>query len=105
MRLAYPNITQLKGQVVGISTDTPDSLQQLHKQMALPFALASDPGHQVIDRYAGIEVKGSPESKPHARPAVFVIDRAGIVRWSYVGKSPVDRPETIAILDALYKAP
>jgi len=68
----------------------------------LPFTILSDETLAVIDRY-GLRHPGEPESdgKPIARPSVFVLDRAGIVRFAHVGEDPLDRPTTRLILLAL----
>lgn len=69
------------------------------------FSLLSDPGSEVIDRYAlrdpayaGQKVEGIPH------PAVFVLDREGRVAWSKVETDYRQRPsndEIRAALDAV----
>ena len=38
------------------------------------------------------------ETNDIAKPATFVLDKDDIIRWSYVGNSPVDRPFADKIL-------
>jgi alkyl hydroperoxide reductase subunit AhpC len=36
-----------------------------------------------------------------ARPALFILDRDGVVRWNYIGMSASDRPPIDEILSQL----
>lgn len=66
----------------------------------------SDPNSEVIDRYAlrdpayaGQKIAGVPH------PAVFVLDREGIVRWSKVETDYRQRPSNEEIRAALDAVP
>jgi peroxiredoxin len=66
------------------------------------FTLLSDPGSTVIDRYAlrdpayaGADGDGLP------RPAVFVLDEKGIVRWRQIETDYTQRPSVAEIQTAL----
>ncbi len=66
------------------------------------FPLLSDADHATIDRwavrdpaYTGTENDGLP------RPAIFVLDREGIVRWSRIETDYKQRPELNEIQAAL----
>lgn len=68
----------------------------------MDFLLLSDPDSSVIDRYglrdpayAGEEGDGIPH------PAVFVLDREGIVRWSKVESDYRQRPSNEEIRAAI----
>jgi hypothetical protein len=56
-----------------------------------------DPNADAIRRFGLADVD---EQVPHliARPAAFVIDAAGIVRYRYVSRTPDDRPTTALLL-------
>jgi peroxiredoxin len=62
------------------------------------FTFLSDPGHRVIDRY-GLLNEADRRGIPH--PTVFVIDRAGVVRWKSIEVNYKIRPTNAMILAAL----
>jgi peroxiredoxin len=64
----------------------------------LKFPLLEDPGHKVIDRY-GLLNPVSNRGIPH--PAVYVIDKWGIVRWKFVETNYKIRATNEQILEAL----
>jgi peroxiredoxin len=58
----------------------------------LPFPLLADESREVTRSY-GVYVAWNFESWRIARPATFVIDGAGIIRYIYVGRHQFDRPK------------
>ena len=94
-----------------ISVDPPDVSKEFAAKLAadghgeLGFSLLSDPDHQTIDAY-GLHDPAYDGEKfagiPH--PAVFVIDKNGVVRWAKVESNYRERPsneEIRAALDSL----
>lgn len=65
-----------------------------------PLVFLEDAGHRVIDRYGLLNV-----SYGIARPATFVIDKSGVVRWRFVERSYQVRATNEAILEALEQIP
>lgn len=66
-----------------------------------PFPLLADEARQVVRAY-GVYVALNFESFRIARPATFLIDASGIVRFIHVGRHQFDRPsveQIMAILD------
>ncbi len=61
------------------------------------YTFLSDPGHRVIDRY-GLY---NPEGRGWPHPTVYVIDRAGVVRWKFTEVNYRVRPTNEMILEAL----
>lgn len=70
----------------------------------LPFAVLSDETLATIDAY-GVRHHDEPEGRAIARPALFVLDRAGAVRFAHVGDAPRDRPAPDLVLLALETIP
>jgi peroxiredoxin len=64
------------------------------------FPLLVDPDSQTIDRY-GVRDPIPEANGPVARPALFIVDRSGIVRFAHIGEAPDDRPALGAVLLAL----
>ena len=66
----------------------------------LPFPLLSDETLTAIDAY-GVRHHDEPKGRAIARPSLFVLDRAGVVRYAHVGEHERDRPALGAVLLAL----
>lgn len=58
-----------------------------------PLPVALDAGLTLV---RGLEIAGN-----LSLPATFILDREGIVRWTYVGTSIADRPSVVTIRSAL----
>lgn len=65
----------------------------LHK---IPFKLLSDPQDKVIDEYG---VRSA--FNYGAEASVFIIDKAGMIRYKYIGKVPQDIPTNDILLETL----
>lgn len=65
-----------------------------------PFPILSDPERVVIGRY-GLAHDDPDAEHPVSRPATFILDSEGTVRFGYVGEHTRDRPTVDAILLAL----
>jgi peroxiredoxin len=66
---------------VAISVDAPDVSEDLRRKAGLTFAILSDPKTDVIRRYDLLHSRGGPDGQDISRPAEFLIDRSGVVRW------------------------
>ena len=58
------------------------------------FPILSDPNHAVADAYGVFNLLNDGVDTP----SVFVIDRAGRIAWSHIGKDASDRPNSAEIL-------
>jgi peroxiredoxin len=67
-------------------------------QLKIPFPILSDPEHKVIDAYDLFNAQGK-----IAKAAVFVLDKKGIVRWSFLNEDYKIRPLNEALLEELKK--
>jgi peroxiredoxin len=67
--------------VVGISVDPPEINQRQSQKLGYTFPLLSDPKAKVIRRYDVLHPGAGPKSADIARPAEFLIDSDGVVRW------------------------
>ncbi len=61
------------------------------------FPILADPDHAMADQYGVFNLLGDGV----ATPSVFVINQAGQITWSYVGKNINDRPTNQEILSNL----
>lgn len=68
--------------VVAISVDAPDVSRDLAKKAGYTFPILSDPQAETIRRYNLLHKGGGPGGSDIARPAEFLVDPSGTVRWT-----------------------
>ena len=73
--------------VLGVSVDSVAQNRAMVDKLILPFPLLADVDGTVARHYGVWD-----ESGEIARPAIFVIDPTGVVRYAYVGEDFADRP-------------
>jgi peroxiredoxin len=66
---------------VAISVDPPATSADLAKKARYTFTILSDPNLDVIRRYDLLHHGGGPEGHDISRPAEFLVDSSGTVRW------------------------
>jgi peroxiredoxin len=66
---------------VAISVDTPDVSRNLASKASYTFPILSDTTRETIVRYHLLHKGGGPEGSDIARPAEFLVDATGTVRW------------------------
>lgn len=66
---------------VAISVDAPDVSRDFAKKAGLTFTILSDPTAEVIRRYDLLHTGGGPDGHDISRPAEFLINSTGIVKW------------------------
>jgi peroxiredoxin len=67
---------------VAISVDPPEVSRNLAEKAGYTFTLLSDPDAAVIRRYQLLHTRGGPEGHDISRPAEFLVDSNGTVRWT-----------------------
>jgi peroxiredoxin len=67
---------------VAISVDTPEVSRNLAGKAGYTFPVLSDPTAETIRRYNLLHKAGGPEGSDIARPAEFLVDSSGTVRWT-----------------------
>ena len=66
---------------MGISVDPPEINRRQSQKIGYTFMLLSDPKAEVIRRYDVLHPGAGPKGTDIARPAEFLIDSGGFVRW------------------------
>ena len=66
---------------VAISVDSPEVSRNLAQQQGYTFPLLSDSNTQVIRRYDLVHAGMGENGHDIARPAEFLVDSSGTVRW------------------------
>jgi peroxiredoxin 2/4 len=87
--------------VVGISVDPPEVNRRQSQKMGYTFPLLSDPKTQVIRRYDVLHPGVGPKGADIARPAEFLLDSNGVVRWVNLTENIAVRARPEQVLEAL----
>ena len=88
-------------EVVGISVDSPAESRKLCEERGYTFPLLADPGAETIRRYGVLHPKGGEDGKDIARPAEFVVDATGTIRWENLTEDIRVRARPEAVLGAI----
>ncbi len=93
-RDSMSKLNGMNAQVVGISVDSPFANKAFAAQNNLQFPVLSDFDRQTVKMY-GIELKDFAGLKGYtaAKRAVFVVDNAGVVRYSWITDDPGVEPK------------
>ena len=89
-------INALKAQVVAVSADNLDTALNTKASLGLKFTILPDPNKEVIRRYSVLH-----PDEGIARPAVFIIDKEGVVRFASISDDPTVLPDFGAIKGCL----
>jgi peroxiredoxin len=68
-------------QPVAISVDAPEVSRNLAVKAGYTFPILSDPNTEAIRSYHLLHKGGGPDGSNIARPAEFLVDSSGVVRW------------------------
>ena len=90
---------------VAISVDPPEVSEHLCSKQGYTFTFLSDPNREVIRRYDLLHKAAGPESSDISRPAEFLVDRSGIVRWENFTEDIRVRPRAQQLLAAARAIP
>ena len=89
--------------VIGMGVESDRAHRAFAESLALEFPLLSDFNRQVVKEF-GIDYT---EDKPYsgfwgmARRSVFVLDRDGVVRYTWVTDDPLIAPEIEPVIEAV----
>ena len=66
---------------VAISVDTPEQSADLRRKAGYTFTFLSDPNTEAIRKYDLLHKGAGQNGHDIARPAEFLVDKSGTVRW------------------------
>jgi len=95
----YDKIKAAGGDVVAISVDKIEKSIELSTKLKLPFPILSDVDHKAIDAYDLYNAAGK-----ISKPATYVLDTKGVVRWSFFEEDYKTRPLSEVLLEELRKS-
>lgn len=76
-----PKFEEVGVRPVAISVDSPEQSRDLSQQAGYTFTFLSDPKAEVIRRYDLVHAGAGIDGQDIARPAEFLVDSSGTVRW------------------------
>jgi len=88
-------------QIVAISVDSGDESRKLCQSQGYTFTFLSDPRAETIRAYGVLHEHGGERGQDIARPAEFLVDREGTVRWVNLTESILARLRPDMILRAM----
>jgi len=100
LRDDYERFTALGAEVLAISAESPARSETYLRSHPLPYPTLVDEDHEVFDAY---DVTSRMISLGQ-RPALFVVDRDGVVRFEEVGAQQYNIPRNenvLAVLESL----
>jgi peroxiredoxin len=102
------NIEQLNAlgiRPVAISVDSPETSRNLMQQQGHTFTFLSDPNTEMIRRYDLVHAGAGEDGHDIARPAEFLLDSTGTVRWVHLTENywVRARPEEVLEVSKLLK--
>lgn len=83
--------------MLAISTDDLKGAQSIVDKVGIEFPVLYNSDSDVVEAYGVYNLRGD----SLAAPATFIIDTAGIVRWSHISQRTSDRPKTSEIVAQL----
>lgn len=93
--------------MIAISVDSPADSESLRRSQGYTFSILSDAHEDVIRRWDLVHVHGRRDGADISRPAEFLIDSSGKVRWVNLTEDFVVRArpeEALAAFDAMNKS-
>jgi len=95
-----PQFDSRKIRVIAISVDTPAESEHLRETQGYNFPILSDAKDEVIRRWDLVHPHGGENGADIARPAEFLIDSNGRVRWVNLTEDFRVRARPQQVLDA-----
>jgi peroxiredoxin len=105
---ALPEFDSRRIRVIAISVDTPAESEKLRQSQGYTFPILSDAHDDVIRRWDLVHPHGGVDGADIARPAEFLIDESGKIRWVNLTDDIVVRArpqQVLKVFDAMNAAP
>ncbi len=96
----YGRIRTAGVELFAVSVDPPAASEALRERLGVPFTFLSDSDGAVLDRL-GIRHRGGHGGEDIAYPAQILVDRDGIVRWTFRADSYRQRAHPEDVLAAI----
>jgi peroxiredoxin Q/BCP len=94
LQAAYAQFRVRKAEILALAVQDVSHAQVMDQIVQADYPILADVDHAVADAYGVFNLLGDGV----ATPSVFVMDPAGRIVWSYVGKDANDRPSPADVL-------
>ena len=94
LRQDYQEFVRRDSAIFAVNPEDRKTVAAFWNRENIPFPGICDPDHRIADQYGQVD---SPATMGRA-PAVFIIDRTGVIRYEHHGTSAADIPENAFIL-------
>jgi peroxiredoxin len=95
-----PELEKREARAVAIMAQDPARMREYLQSHAYPFPVLADAGREVVKEY-GVYVRANFESINIARPANFVLDAAGTIRFIHISSVQIEFASFADILAAI----
>jgi peroxiredoxin len=94
LRDSIASMEELDAQVLGVSVNDPFSNKAFHEMNMLNFPLLCDYNREVVELY-GVAMPDFASLRGYtaAKRSVFIVDKEGIVRYTWVSENPGVEPD------------
>lgn len=103
MRDDIANYNSMNAEILGISVDSPFTLNKFKEDQHLNFSLLSDFNKEISRAYGALYEEFVMGMKGVSKRAAFVLDEEGTVRYTEVLESAGDLPNFAAVKETLAK--
>lgn len=103
MQIHLKELEELGVRTVAISVDAPEVSRDFIQQAGYSFTFLSDQNTEVIRRYDLVHEGAGENGHDIARPAEFLVDASGTVRWVNLTQNYMVRARVGPILEAARK--
>jgi peroxiredoxin len=87
--------------LAAVSVDSPDESRALSQSHGYDFPILSDPGAATIRSYGIVHEHAGEDGKDIARPAEYLIDHDGTIRWVNLAPTILARLRPQTALEAI----
>ncbi len=97
MQKSRDQIRALQAEIIAFaSRGKREDVEKTKKLLEIDFILIPGPNAELMREYGAFNYQ-----KNRAQPSTVIVDKAGIIRWKYVGTGDKDRPSLETILSQL----
>jgi peroxiredoxin len=100
IRDIYPELEKRGARVVAVLAQKREPIIEYLKEHSYPFPFLADTRREVVKDY-GVYVRVNFESVHIARPASFILDAEGIIKYIFIASVQTEYPEDADLFAAL----
>ena len=105
MQSRFEDIREAGAELVAISVDTVERNAKVGESLGLDFPILSDVDTAVIKAWGVVDNEGGIGGADIARPATFILDAEGVIRWRNLTSNWRIRSSPEEIIEAIEKLP